>query len=141
MRAYVTSLPIYLFIFLVFLNRYVFGLYLTIIRRKTLDETIEGYEPTVTVVVPLYNEGRSIYDTIVALVNLDYPKEKLEVTVVDDCSTDDSYEWACKAAAECAGWVVRTTSTALSALSRGSSASSDASSRCSAVSAVASWTR
>ncbi|MBA3460805.1 MAG: glycosyltransferase family 2 protein [Deltaproteobacteria bacterium] len=95
-----TSLPIYLFIFLVFLNRYVFGFYLTILRRKTLDETIEGYEPTVTVVVPLFNEGRSIYDTIVALVNLDYPKEKLEVTVVDDCSTDDSYEWACKAARE-----------------------------------------
>jgi len=94
------SFPIYLFIFIVFLNRYVFGFYLTVIRRKKLDETITGYEPTVTVVVPLYNEGRSIYDTIVSLVKLDYPTEKLEVTVVDDCSTDDSYEWACKAARE-----------------------------------------
>jgi len=54
----------------------------------------------VTVVVPLFNEGRSIYDTIVSLVRLDYPTEKLSVTVVDDCSTDDSYEWACKAARE-----------------------------------------
>ncbi|MBX3158998.1 MAG: glycosyltransferase family 2 protein [Deltaproteobacteria bacterium] len=70
------------------------------LRRRTLDETVEGYEPTVTVVVPLFNEGKSIYDTIIALVNLDYPREKLSVTVVDDCSTDDSYEWACKAAAE-----------------------------------------
>jgi cellulose synthase/poly-beta-1,6-N-acetylglucosamine synthase-like glycosyltransferase len=92
--------PIYLFIFIVFLNRYVFGLYLTLFKGKKFDETIEGYEPTVTVVVPLFNEGKSIYDTIVSLVKLDYPAEKLSITVVDDCSTDDSYEWACKAARE-----------------------------------------
>ncbi|HEY5946102.1 MAG TPA: glycosyltransferase family 2 protein, partial [Kofleriaceae bacterium] len=65
-----------------------------------MDQTISGYEPTITVVVPLFNEGRSIYDTIVSLVKLEYPQHKLEVTVVDDCSTDDSYEWAQKAAAE-----------------------------------------
>ena len=95
-----TGFPIYLFIFIVFLNRYVFGFYLTLVRGSKLDETIEGYEPTITVVVPLFNEGRSIYDTIVSLVQLDYPAEKLQVTIVDDCSTDDSYEWAMKGAAE-----------------------------------------
>ena len=95
-----STFPIYLFIFIVFLNRYVFGLYLALVRGKKLDVTIDGYEPTITVVVPLFNEGCSIYDTIVSLVKLDYPKDKLEVTVVDDCSTDDSYEWAMKAAAE-----------------------------------------
>jgi N-acetylglucosaminyltransferase len=96
----VSTFPIYLFIFIVFLNRYVFGFYLALTRGKKFDETIDGYEPTVTVVVPLYNEGKSIYDTIVSLVRLDYPSDKLSVTVVDDCSTDDSYEWACKAARE-----------------------------------------
>jgi cellulose synthase/poly-beta-1,6-N-acetylglucosamine synthase-like glycosyltransferase len=96
----VSTFPIYLFIFIVFLNRYVFGLYLTLVRGNKLDRTIEGYEPTITVVVPLFNEGRSIYETIVSLVKLDYPQDKLEVTVVDDCSTDDSYEWAMKAASE-----------------------------------------
>ncbi len=95
-----SNFPVYLFIFIVFLNRYVFGLYLTLVRGRKLDEKIDGYEPTITIVVPLYNEGRSIYDTIVSLVKLDYPQDKLEVTVVDDCSTDDSYEWASKAAAE-----------------------------------------
>ena len=94
------SAPVFLFIFIVFLNRYVFGFYLTLVRGKRLDETIEGYEPTITVVVPLFNEGRSIYDTIKSLVALDYPAEKLQVTIVDDCSTDDSYEWAMKGAAE-----------------------------------------
>jgi cellulose synthase/poly-beta-1,6-N-acetylglucosamine synthase-like glycosyltransferase len=99
-RATVDTFPIYLFIFIVFLNRYVFGFYLTIVRRSKIDETIEGYEPTVTVVVPLFNEGRSIYDTIVSLAKLDYPQDKLSITIVDDCSTDDSYEWACKGARE-----------------------------------------
>ena len=94
------SFPIYLFIFIVFLNRYVFGWYLTILKGKRLDPKITGYEPTITIVVPLFNEGRSIYDTIKSLVELDYPSAKLEVTVVDDCSTDDSYEWACKAASQ-----------------------------------------
>ena len=100
LRSLVSSLPIYLFIFIVFLNRYVFGWYLTILRGKNLDPKINGYEPTITIVVPLFNEGRSIYDTIKSLVELEYPADKLEVTVVDDCSTDDSYEWASKAAAE-----------------------------------------
>jgi cellulose synthase/poly-beta-1,6-N-acetylglucosamine synthase-like glycosyltransferase len=96
----VADLPIYLFIFIVFLNRYVFGLYLALFKGNKFDEKIRGYEPTVTVVVPVYNEGKSIYDTIVSLVKLDYPKDKLQITIVDDCSTDDSYEWACKAARE-----------------------------------------
>ena len=95
-----STFPLYLFIFIVFLNRYVFGLYLTLVRGRKFDETIAGYEPTITVVVPLFNEGRSIYDTIISLVRLEYPADKLAITVVDDCSTDDSYEWACKAASE-----------------------------------------
>jgi cellulose synthase/poly-beta-1,6-N-acetylglucosamine synthase-like glycosyltransferase len=93
-------LPVYLFILLVFLNRYVFGLYIRLIRKQRLHEVDTTFEPTVTVVVPLFNEGSSIYETIVALSKLDYPKDKLWITVVDDCSTDDSYEWASKAARE-----------------------------------------
>ncbi len=92
--------PIFLFIFIVFLNRYVFGFYLAFVRKNKLAERVDDYEPTVGIVIPLFNEGPSIYDTIVSLVKLDYPQDKLTVTVVDDCSTDNSYEWACKAAAE-----------------------------------------
>ncbi len=92
------SVAIALFIFIVFLNRYVFGLYLRVFRGKKTDDKLAGYEPTVTIVVPLFNEGRSIYDTIASFSKLDYPKDKLSVTIVDDCSTDDSYEWACKGA-------------------------------------------
>jgi cellulose synthase/poly-beta-1,6-N-acetylglucosamine synthase-like glycosyltransferase len=91
--------PVFLFILLVFGNRYVFGLYLRMAKGRRFDARRTDYEPTVSVVVPLFNEGRSIYDTILSLLALDYPPEKLTVTVVDDCSTDDSYEWAQRAAA------------------------------------------
>jgi cellulose synthase/poly-beta-1,6-N-acetylglucosamine synthase-like glycosyltransferase len=92
------TVPIFLFVLVVFANRYVFGLYLRLWKGRRFDVTRDDYEPTVTIVVPLFNEGYSIYDTIVSLVAIDYPPEKLSVTVVDDCSTDDSYEWACRAA-------------------------------------------
>jgi cellulose synthase/poly-beta-1,6-N-acetylglucosamine synthase-like glycosyltransferase len=87
-----------LFIFIVFLNRYVFGLYLRLVRGRKVDDKALDYEPTVTIVVPLFNEGPSIYQTIASLWRLDYPQDKLAVIVVDDVSTDDSYEWACKGA-------------------------------------------
>ena len=93
------SVAICLFIFIVFLNRYVFGLYLRRVHARRMARRRDDYEPTITIVVPLFNEGRSIYDTIVSLVRLDYPQAKLEITVVDDCSTDDSFVWASKAAA------------------------------------------
>jgi len=96
----VSEFPIYLFILLVFANRYLFGFYLAMAKGKKFDARVAGYEPTITVVVPLYNEGRSIYDTIKSLVRLEYPADKLSITVVDDCSTDDSHEWACRAASE-----------------------------------------
>jgi cellulose synthase/poly-beta-1,6-N-acetylglucosamine synthase-like glycosyltransferase len=92
--------PVFLFILIVFANRYIFGLYLKIVRGGKFDHKVSGWEPTVTFVVPLYNEGKTIYDTIISLLEQDYPREKLSVTVVDDCSTDDSYQWACRAAAQ-----------------------------------------
>jgi cellulose synthase/poly-beta-1,6-N-acetylglucosamine synthase-like glycosyltransferase len=88
------SAAVGLFILIVILNRYVFAVYLRLTRRGRLDDTLEGYEPSVTIVVPLFNEGHSICDTIASLAALDYPEQKLRVIVVDDCSSDDSHAWA-----------------------------------------------
>jgi cellulose synthase/poly-beta-1,6-N-acetylglucosamine synthase-like glycosyltransferase len=96
-----TMFPVYVFVLVVFMNRYLLGLYLKWVRGRRFDRCNEGaavIEPTVTIVVPLFNEGRSIYDTIMSFDRLDYPKDKLTAIIVDDCSTDDSYEWACRAA-------------------------------------------
>lgn len=44
--------------------------------------------PTVSIIVPCFNEERTIAATITSLLALQYPKDKLEVMVVDDGSTD-----------------------------------------------------
>ncbi|HEY4245189.1 MAG TPA: glycosyltransferase [Kofleriaceae bacterium] len=78
----------------VFVNRYVAGIILKLARRSNWDETIEGYEPTVTCVIPMFNEGAAIKETLQSLLDSKYPQHKLNVICVDDNSTDDSYEHA-----------------------------------------------
>lgn len=46
------------------------------------------YEPTVAIVMPAFNEEDAIARSIRSLLTVDYPREKLEVVVVDDGSTD-----------------------------------------------------
>jgi N-acetylglucosaminyltransferase len=65
-----------------------------VMRRRTQDEVADGYEPTVTIVTPMFNEGEGIRRTIRSILGQNYPKEKLSIIVVDDCSTDDSYSHA-----------------------------------------------
>jgi cellulose synthase/poly-beta-1,6-N-acetylglucosamine synthase-like glycosyltransferase len=86
--------PVFLLVVLVFINRYFLGLYLKMAKRRHWDEVVEDFEPTVTLVVPMFNEGEGITQTIASLLAIDYPKEKLEIVVIDDCSSDDSVEWA-----------------------------------------------
>jgi cellulose synthase/poly-beta-1,6-N-acetylglucosamine synthase-like glycosyltransferase len=93
--------PVYLLVLLVFINRYFGGMMLKRLKGKDFDATAEGYEPTVQVVIPLFNEGEGIYHTIKSLLGQEYPTEKLSIIVVDDCSTDDSFQWAKRAEAEC----------------------------------------
>jgi cellulose synthase/poly-beta-1,6-N-acetylglucosamine synthase-like glycosyltransferase len=73
--------------------------------RRRLARADDAYEPTVAVVVPLYNEGPIIQRTIACILAQKYPARKLGVVVVDDCSTDDSYELARAAAARAPGRV------------------------------------
>ena len=54
--------------------------------------------PTVTVMMSCFNEGASVYTTIKSVVDCDYPKDKLFVIAIDDCSRDNSWELMQKAA-------------------------------------------
>ena len=47
--------------------------------------------PTVTAIVPAYNEGAMVRHALLSLVGCDYPKEKLQIVAVDDGSQDDTY--------------------------------------------------
>jgi N-acetylglucosaminyltransferase len=87
----------------VFLNRYIAGIILRISRGKTWDETRDDYEPTVTAVIPMFNEGAAIVETLQSLLDSTYPAHKLKVICVDDCSSDDSYEHARQVARKSGG--------------------------------------
>lgn len=51
----------------------------------------DGYLPTVTILVPVFNEFGTVEKTINSLLNLNYPKDKLKITIVDDGSTDNTW--------------------------------------------------
>lgn len=78
----------------VFVNRYIGGIVLKFVKGNKWDETIDGYEPTVTAVIPMFNEGEAIKETLLSLLASDYPVDKLKIVVVDDRSKDDSYTHA-----------------------------------------------
>lgn len=50
--------------------------------------------PTVTIAVPCYNEGKTLLKTIHSLLDLDYPKDKIKILIVDDGSKDNTWEVA-----------------------------------------------
>src|SRR6201999_1872187 len=51
-----------------------------------------GIEPDVAIVVPAFNEGEAVARTIHACMSLDYPREKLQIVVVNDGSSDDTWK-------------------------------------------------
>jgi cellulose synthase/poly-beta-1,6-N-acetylglucosamine synthase-like glycosyltransferase len=56
--------------------------------------------PTVSLVIPTYNEASIILQKLENVVELDYPREKLEVVVVDSASSDETVSIAKKFAGE-----------------------------------------
>ena len=52
----------------------------------------QGHRPKVTVVIPAKNEQQAIEPVVRAVFNSNYPASKLDVTVVDDGSTDKTWD-------------------------------------------------
>ncbi|MBS3137439.1 glycosyltransferase, partial [Candidatus Woesearchaeota archaeon] len=50
------------------------------------------YQPFVSIIIPAYNAEKYIGLVLEAISNQDYPKEKIEVILVDDNSTDKTIE-------------------------------------------------
>ena len=68
------------------LTRYLFGM---LYRPIPIDPE---YTPSVTIVIPCFNEEEWISRTILSCIDQDYPPEKLEFVIVDDGSSDRSVE-------------------------------------------------
>lgn len=68
-----------------------FPLSLRVLRKIYKNRTLKkdyNYEPTVTVMVVAHNEEKVIKKKLENIINLDYPKEKIEFLVASDNSTD-----------------------------------------------------
>ena len=49
--------------------------------------------PSLTVIIPAYNEGAMVENSINSVATAQYPKDRLEIFVVDDGSKDDTWEY------------------------------------------------
>lgn len=63
---------------------------LSLIRRRHLETA--PIEPSATVIISAYNEEKYIRQKLINTLHLDYPKEKFEVIVASDFSTDRTHE-------------------------------------------------
>jgi cellulose synthase/poly-beta-1,6-N-acetylglucosamine synthase-like glycosyltransferase len=61
-------------------------------RKRVPACATDASLPSVAVIVPCLNEGETVAGTTVSLLALDYPKDKLEIILVDNGSTDNTPE-------------------------------------------------
>lgn len=76
---------------------YLFVLYM---RYKPIKSVSDELLPTCTIIVPAYNEGQLVYETLKSLADSDYPHEKMQLIAIDDGSKDDTWQWIKKAKQE-----------------------------------------
>lgn len=48
--------------------------------------------PSVTIMVPCWNEEKTVFKTAKSLLELDYPKNKIQIFLIDDGSTDGTWD-------------------------------------------------
>lgn len=64
-----------------------------VLKYKPIPSVSDDQLPTCTIVVPAYNEGRQVFDTLKSLAASNYPREKMQLIAVDDGSVDDTWQW------------------------------------------------
>ncbi|MBR9678960.1 MAG: glycosyltransferase family 2 protein [Nanoarchaeota archaeon] len=76
-----------------FVNLYWLMLYFTFKNHLKKDKRCKG-DKLVSILVPAFNEEKSIKKCLTSLVSLDYSKKLLEIIVIDDASTDNTFSIA-----------------------------------------------
>lgn len=69
-------------------------------RYRPIESVADSGLPTCTIIVPAYNEGRFVFDTLMSIAKSRYPASKLQLIAIDDGSKDDTWKWMQKAKAE-----------------------------------------
>lgn len=83
-----------IYLALIFVSMYFLFLFSMLFFRNRnemfSDKKSKDFFPGVSIVIPAYNEENKIEKTLKSIHSLEYPKDKLEVIVVDDGSTDNT---------------------------------------------------
>ncbi len=83
----------YPFLFIaIFFESFILVTFLSRPARAARARGPGGETPAVAIIVPCWNEATTVAATTQSLLALDYPKEKLEIILVDDGSTDATPE-------------------------------------------------
>ena len=92
--ASITNVIFYALIFLsVYVQVFFFVTFLEN-RKKifTRNKKIKlNFYPAVTIAVPCFNEEKTVYRTVRSLLNLNYPKNKVKIFLIDDGSIDGTW--------------------------------------------------
>jgi hyaluronan synthase len=75
---------------------FIYNLYLYS-RYKPVPSVSNEELPICTVIVPAYNEGKQVYDTLMSLAASEYPEDKLQLLAIDDGSKDNTWHWMLEA--------------------------------------------
>ena len=88
-----TAILLFKLLFIVY-NVYLYFQY------KPVESVSDELLPTCTVIVPAYNEGNLVYQTLLSIASSDFPQHKLQILAIDDGSKDDTWYWMQKAKQE-----------------------------------------
>ncbi len=62
-------------------------------RYRPVPRVCDAELPSVTVIIPAFNEGPMVQTALLSALEADYPRERLEILAVDDGSTDDTWSF------------------------------------------------
>lgn len=87
------NLIVFVFLFIsLFFEVFLLLTFLENKRGLNQDNNISPTQlPSATVVVPCFNEEESVFGTIESLLALDYPRDRLKIMIIDDGSTDNTW--------------------------------------------------
>jgi len=71
---------------------FIYNVYLYF-KYKPIESVSDEELPTVTIIVPAYNEGKLVWDTLLSIAASDFPEQKMQLLAIDDGSKDDTWYW------------------------------------------------
>lgn len=71
-----------------------FNLFAT--RFKSKKHKILKSYPMVSIIIPVYNSANTLEECVQSVIKQKYPKDKIEILLIDNGSIDNSYEVFCK---------------------------------------------